>query len=154
MGAINLGRCLSMSSHKTENTVSGEQKKQLPVPAAPALSDLCTRPNTLRLFLYNVDSANNNDNCDGINLGVKDGTDDPLLLAADTADERREWCETINAAVRTLDEYNKQIKFIEAASLKQEQENKEKLQQERTGAWPTTSGVKKKSIGKNKKYFK
>lgn len=154
MGAINLGRCLPMSSHKTKITSIVQQKKQSPTPAAPALPDLCARPNTLRLLMYNIDSANNNDNYGGDNLGLVDDTDDPLLLAADTADERREWCETINASVRAIDEHNKQMKTIEAARLKQEQRNQEKVQKEKPDAWPTTYSNKTKSFGKKNKYYK
>lgn len=90
-----------------------------------------------------------NDNQD--NLG------DPLLLAADTADERREWCDTVNAAVRAISEYHEQIKAAEEAQLKQKEQIQQKRrlnEQQRTGAWPTTPSGSGKSYSKKKKFFK
>lgn len=50
--------CLPLPPPEEEITsaASGQQlkHKQKPIPAAPALPDLCTRPNTLRLILYTV----------------------------------------------------------------------------------------------------
>ncbi|XP_008180199.1 uncharacterized protein LOC100572761 isoform X2 [Acyrthosiphon pisum] len=106
LGSIDLNCCLPPPPPEEEITTAalGQQQKhkQKPIPAAPALPDLCTRPNTLRLILYNVGAA-----CDNLNDGNHgdDKTHEVLLLAADTADERREWCETVNAAVNAISEH-------------------------------------------------
>lgn len=120
---------------------------QNPVPAAPAPSDLCARPNTLRLLVYNSDINYEDDH-------------DPLLLSADTANERHEWCNTVNAAVNAIREHRKWIKLIEATRFKQEQDKEIEQQhcrqheQQRTGAWPTASFVSNKNSGKKKKLYK
>lgn len=132
-----------------------EQQQQKPVPAAPALPDLCARPNTLRLLLYSNSAAFDDDYEDVIN-----SVNDPLLLSADTADERREWCDTVNGAVRALSEHRKWIRMAEAARLNEKQEkdneeHKKRLQNEqRTGLWPPVSGPAGKSCGKKKKLYK
>lgn len=135
-----------LRSPSVVGVTSDQQPKQKPVPAAPALPDLCARPNTLRLYLY----------CGS----VRNDVDDPLLLSADTADERREWCETINAAVRAISEHRDWFKITEATRLKQKQQEKEIEQKQRlineqqhTGAWPI-SGSNSKSYGKKKKLYK
>jgi len=98
-----------------------------------------------------------NGNYDG--KGINDH-DDPLLLSADTADERREWCDTINAAVHAISEHRKCIEIAEAARLKQKQQDKDdehrqRLQNEHhTGAWPPISGGSGKSFGRKKKLHK
>lgn len=131
---------------ENKDATSGQQ--QHPVPAAPALPDLCARPNTLRLILYNDDYCS----------GKKFNVDDPLLLAADTADERREWCDTVNAAVRAISEYREQIKISKANQIKINQKQKTIEQQQsqlqepqRIGAWPTTPSSK--NSYKKKKFF-
>lgn len=86
------------------------------------------------------------------------GIDDPLLLAADTADERREWCETVNAAVTAISEHRKWFKLAEASFSKQEQrakENEQKVYQhheQQSSPWSTT--LNSKSISKKKKLYK
>jgi len=109
-----------MSPLPTEEEGQQQKPKQKPIPAAPALPDLCTRPNTLRLILYNAGAA-----CDNINNGDcgDDKVHDVLLLAADTADERREWCETVNAAVSAICEQREQIRLALATQLKKKQYN-------------------------------
>lgn len=133
-----------------ESTATTSGQPQHPIPAAPALPDLCARPNTLRLILYNDE----NDYCNG----KKSSVDDPLLLAADTADERREWCDTVNASVRAISEYREQIKISKANQLKIKQTQKTIEQQQNqlqepqiTGAWPTTPSGK--TSYKKKKFF-
>lgn len=83
-----------------------------------------------------------------------------MLLSADTADERREWCDTVNASVRAIDEHREWFKVTEVAHLKQKQQEKENEQkqhlineQQHTGVWPTTGGSSK-SCGKKKKLYK
>ncbi|KAF0761423.1 Uncharacterized protein FWK35_00023440, partial [Aphis craccivora] len=162
LGSIDLNCCLPPPPTKEENTTTapGQQlkHKQKPISAAPALPDLCTRPNTLRLILYNVDAE-----CDSLNDGDRDdeNTHEVLLLAADTADERREWCETINAAVNAISGHREQIRLAMATQLKKKQYNTEKEQQQlrkqieqRTGAWPTTSSGTRQQYGKKKKFYK
>jgi len=112
LGSIDLNCCLPTSplDDKITTAASGQHQKhkQKPIPAAPALPDLCTRPNTLRLIMYNDGAAYdsmNNDNLDD------DKTHEVLLLAADTAEERREWCETINAAVNAISVYNSTLRI-------------------------------------------
>lgn len=85
---------------------------------------------------------------------------DVLLLAADTALERREWCETINAAANAISEYREQIRLANATQLKKKQYNNEKEQEKlrqqvehRTGAWPTTPGGIRQYSGKKKKFY-
>lgn len=151
LGSIDLSLCLWP---QTEVKTTNDTSSQKPVPAVPAPSDLCARPNTLRLLLYNCD-VNYEDDHDAIMNGI----DDPLLLSADTADERREWCDTVNAAVNAIREHRKWIRLIEATRFKQEQQDKENEQQQRqqqeqqrTGAWPTMGSGK--SSGKKKKLYK
>lgn len=162
MGSIDLNCCLPPLPPEEEITTAalGQQQKhkQNPIPAAPALPELCTRPNTLRLILYNVGAA-----CDNLNDGNNsdDKTHEVLLLAADTADERREWCETVNAAVSAISEHREQIRLALASQLKKKQYNNEKEQQQlrnqveqRTGAWPTTPGGTRQYSSKKKKFYK
>lgn len=162
LGSIDLNCCLPTPplEEKVTTTISGQQQKhkQKPIPAAPALPDLCTRPNTLRLILYNAGAA-----CDSINSENNDDdkTHEVLLLAADTADERREWCETVNAAVNAINEHREQIRLVLATQLKNKQYNNEKEQQQlrhqieqRTGAWPTTPGGTRQYSSKKKKFYK
>lgn len=111
---------------------------------------MCARPNTLRLLIHGNDNGYHGDN-----------VDDPLLLAADTADERREWCDTINAAVRVVGEHRERIGIVKAAHLKQEEQDKEKLlqqrrqqEQQRTGVWPITPSSNSKHYSKKKKLYK
>lgn len=153
LGAIDLSLCLWP---QTEGKMINDTFSQNPVPAAPAPSDMCARPNTLRLLLYNGE-VNYEDDHDAIMNGI----DDPLLLSADTADERREWCDTVNAAVNAIREHHKCIKSIEVTRFKQEQQDKEnelqhcrQHEQQRTGAWPTASFGSGKSSGKKKKLYK
>lgn len=147
LGAIDLSLCLWP---QTEGKTINDTFSQNLVPAAPAPSDLCARPNTLRLLLYNNDVNYENDHD-----AIMNGFDDPLLLSADTVDERREWCETVNAAVNAIREHRKWIKLIEATQVKQEQDKKnEQYEQQRTGAWPTASFGSSKSSGKKKKLYK
>jgi len=126
-----------------------------PIPAAPALPDLCARPNTLRLFLYG-----NGDAYDDDYRALKNGVDDPLLLSADTTDERREWCDTVNTAVNAISEHRKWIKLDESTRLikekatEYEQQNRRQQEQQHTGAWPTTPGSSGKNFGKKKKLYK
>lgn len=109
---------------------------------------MCARPNTLRLILYNNYYCN----------GTKPNIDDPVLLGADTADERQEWCDTVNAAVRAISDYREQIKVSKANQLQINQKQKtieeqqSRLQEpQRTGAWPTTPSSK--NGYKKKKFF-
>lgn len=154
--------CLPPTPPEEETTTAalGQQQKhkQKPIPAAPALPDLCTRPNTLRLILYNVGDA-----CDSFNDGNHghDKTHEVLLLAADTADERRDWCETVNAAVIAIGEHREQSRLVLATQLKKKQYNNEKEQQQlrhqmeqRTGAWPTTPDGTRQYNSKKKKFYK
>lgn len=139
-----------LPSVKSATTATGQQQQQMPVPAAPAPPDLCARPNTLRLLIQD------NEN------GYHDGNvDDPLLLSADTIDERREWCDTINAAVRAVGEHRERIGVAKAVHLKQEEQEKEKLlqqrrqqEQQRTGVWPITPSSNSKNYIKKKKLYK
>lgn len=118
-------------------------------PAAPAPSDLCARPNTLRLLLYNS-SVNYDDD----HQAIKNGVDDPLLLSADTAEERREWCDTVNAAVNAISEHRKWYKLVEQQEKENEDQKRQQQEQHRTGAWPTASFGSSKSLGKKKKLYK
>ncbi|XP_026821529.1 uncharacterized protein LOC113559940 [Rhopalosiphum maidis] len=162
LGSIDLNCCLPLPPPEEEITTvaSGQQlkHKQKPIPAAPALPDLCTRPNTLRLILYTVGAE-----YDTLNDGDHDNekAHEVLLLAADTADERREWCETINAAVNAISEHREQIRLALATQLKKKQYYNEKEQQQirqqveqRTGAWPTTPSGNRQYYGKKKKFYK
>jgi len=162
LGSIDLNCCLPPPppEEKITTAVSGQHQKhkQKPIPAAPALPDLCTRPNTLRLILYNDGAACDSTNDENYN---DDKTHEVLLLAADTAEERREWCETINAAVNAISEHHEQIRLVLAAELKNKQYNNEKEEQQlrhqveqRTGAWPTTPGGVRQYSSKKKKFYK
>lgn len=87
----------------------------------------------------------------------QDSLGDPLLLAADTVDERREWCDTMNAAVRAIGEDHERIKIAEEAQLKQKEQIQQKRrlnEQQRTSAWPTTPSGSGKSYSKKKKFYK
>lgn len=162
LGSIDLNCCLPTPPPEEKITTAApgqhQKHKQKPIPAAPALPDLCTRPNTLRLIMYNDGAAYgsmNNDNLDD------DKTHEVLLLAADTAEERREWCETINAAVNAINEHREQIRLVLATELKNKQHINEKEQQhfrqqveQRTGAWPTTPGGTRQYSSKKKKFYK
>lgn len=131
---------------KIETSAANSELSQQPAPAAPAPADLCARPNTLRLLFSRTTDDDNQDS-----LG------DPLLLAADTADERRDWCDTVNAAVHAIGEYHELIKVAEEAQLKQKEQIQQKRrlnEQQRTSAWPTTPNGSGKSYSKKKKFYK
>lgn len=96
------------------------------LPPAQAFSDLCTRPNTIRLiFTYGtkIDVEGTN----GCMYKDKEcSLNDPLLLAADTPDERNEWCTTINTAVDAIAAHQEQLKLIEDFRSKQQHCGKSK----------------------------
>jgi len=148
MGSIDLGRCLPSPPSKAETTATGPE--QQPVPAAPALPDLCARPNTLSLLLYNNSDTDVDDDREA------NSVDDPLLLSADTADERREWCDTVNAAVRALSEYRERIRVAVLKQLQQEKDKVQSLQTEHgiPAFAPMSIGSSSKSSGKKKKLYK
>jgi len=146
LGSIDLGHCISPKPIEQMTNASSEQNL---APAAPAPSDLCARPNTLRLLLYNSSVNYDDDHC-----AIKNGVDDPLLLSADTADERREWCDTVNVAVNAIGEHRKWFKLVEQQKKENEEQKHQQQNQHHTGAWPTTSFGSGKSLGKKKKLCK
>lgn len=113
------------------------------LPAEPAAGDLCARPNTLRLLVYGESVGNSSDD---------DQDEQLLLLAADTSAERREWCTSINAAVRAITEDHQKKARLERERQEKEQqkrdnerrEREQQQQQQRIGGWPTPGKKKKK----------
>lgn len=141
MGSIDLGRCLKpMATNK-------QLDDGLPAEFAPG--DLCARPNTLRLLVYG--------DYDGSGSGEND--EQVLLLAADTASERREWCAAVNASVRAITEYRDRTTRLERERREREQQRRDRerreleqqrqqkqqqQQQQRVGGFPTPGKKKKK----------
>lgn len=155
LGAINLTRCLPSQPpiNTTTGTYSGHKQQD---PAAPAPPDLCARPNTLQLILYNNDNHHNLN--DGDSIQIIDSIENTLLLSADTANERREWCETINGAVYALGEYHNQIRLADVFYSKQiiekEKEKKNCSEEQHSTAWTMTSNASTNNCGKKKKFYK
>lgn len=103
MGIIDLSGCLSL----IEGIITGRPNRNDVVPAAHAISDVCTRPNTLRvMFTRSVEDESTIDD-------QNSSGNDPLLLGADTPNELNEWCTTINAAVHAIITHQEQFKLLE-----------------------------------------
>lgn len=123
MGTIDLSGCLPL----TEGIIMGKPYRYDVVPAAQAISDVCTRPNTLRVMFTcsaEVDSTTDDQSSGG---------NDPLLLGADTPDELTEWCTTINTAVHAIITHQEQFKLLEKVPPTQKKCGTTKTTEEKFG---------------------